>query len=813
MKLQLQGRLLSGFLSVALLLLLTGAIGIFLIDRVSTTTNTVLDDKKPLEDNAMRLLLSVERSISLAREYVLNFDAEEAEMLQEEIEEESINVETLVEFMEYSDSIQENLTQITALYQEFYQAKEDVIELHNQSIGYSFTLNGQQTDLKSFILQQRVALNDWLDALALAAKIKSTFKGDLDHENSDYMRWHRSYSSEDEALQKMLDQYAETQGKLFAFAKRINEVKGEQKLKQYEWGSFMLVGAAKKNLDAIVQYVVPVTDQLMQQEQSAVEQLNQSAEKIEASIYLLREVVAKEVAASRLSLTESEESAWSLLVATSVIGLIVAIVIALYIARSVVNPVQQLMSLMREVSEQGDFSHRIESPSEDEIGQMAVTLNALLDSLQAAIGEIGEVMAASAEGNFSRRVHSALKGDLDQLKHSINHSVEQTQGAIGRVNQVMGAVEAGSFDQRIQEQFGGELHQFRNTVNGALDSLEQMTKNLSQVMEAIVKGDFQYRMRGTGGSEIEQQVNRAMQSMEQVIGDVGQIMAYSAQGDLTHEVQGSYPGQLAALVRSINESLANQRQIVSKVRESSRAIQIGTTEIANGNESLSKRTTEQAASLEETAASMEEMASTISMNANHAHEANELAERAREEALEGSGVVSDAVEAMERISDSSGRISDIITMIDGIAFQTNLLALNAAVEAARAGEQGRGFAVVAGEVRTLAQRSAEAAKDISVLIEESGHRVEEGSQLVGRSGEMLETIQSSINKVYDIVNGIAAASQEQNQGVQQVNQAVAQLEAVNQQNSALVEEAAAASASMDEQADVLMGQVNQFRLE
>ncbi len=757
--------------------------------------------------------MSVERSISLARGYVLNLDSSQAEVLLEEIEEESVNVETLVEFMGYSDSIKENLEQVTTLYQQFYQVTEEVVELHDGLIDYNFLLNDQRMDLKSFILQQRVALNDWLDALALAAKINSTFKGDLDYENSDYMRWYRGYSSDDEALQKLLDQYAETQLKLYEFANKINEAEVGKKLSHYEWGSFLLVGSAKKNLDAIVKYVVPVMDQLTQQEQAAVEQLNQNAEEIERSIYSLREVIAQEVGASRQLLTESEERAWSLLVATSVIGLIVAIVIALYIARSVVNPVQQLMSLMREVSEQGDFSHRIEDPSKDEIGQMAVTLNALLDSLQAAIGEIGEVMSASAEGNFSRRVHSDLKGDLNQLKQSINNSVEQTQGAIARVNQVMEAVEAGSFDLRIEEQFGGELHQFRNTVNGALDSLERMTRNLSQVMEAIVEGDFQYRMSGTGGSEIELQVNRAMQSMEQVIDDVAKIMAYSAQGDLTHEIQGSYPGQLAALVRSINESLANQREIVSKVRDSARAIQVGTTEIAKGNDSLSQRTTEQAASLEETAASMEEMAGTISMNANNAHQANELAERARGEAVEGSAVVGDAVQAMERISDSSSRISDIISMIDGIAFQTNLLALNAAVEAARAGEQGRGFAVVAGEVRTLAQRSAEAAKDISVLIEESGQRVEEGSQLVGRSGEVLDTIQSSINKVYDIVNGIAAASQEQNQGVQQVNQSVSQLEAVNQQNSALVEEAAASSQSMDEQADVLMGQVNQFRLE
>ncbi|MBT4812348.1 MAG: methyl-accepting chemotaxis protein, partial [Gammaproteobacteria bacterium] len=169
--------------------------------------------------------------------------------------------------------------------------------------------------------------------------------------------------------------------------------------------------------------------------------------------------------------------------------------------------------------------------------------------------------------------------------------------------------------------------------------------------------------------------------------------------------------------------------------------------------------------------------------------------------------------AMERINESSSKISDIISLIDGIAFQTNLLALNAAVEAARAGEQGRGFAVVAGEVRTLAQRSAEAAKDITALIEDSAKRVDEGSELVSRSGQVLDDIQLSIKKVHDIVSDIASASQEQAQGVEQVNRAVTQLEAVNQENSALVEEAAASSQSMDQQADLLAQQVNQFHLD
>ncbi len=813
MKLQLRGRLLSGFLSVALLVLLTGGAGIFLIDQVSKTTAQVLDDKKPLEENAMRLVLSIERSIGLSRDYVLNFDYDHGDMLLEQIDAENINVFSLIEFMEYADSIAEELGQVKSLYEEFVEIKEELVEIHDERMLYSFTFDEKETDLKTFILQQRIALNDWLDALALAAKINSSFKGGLDVEQSDYIRWLSEFEAEDEALQKLLNEYAQTHRKLYELANKIEQAPGDKKLSHYEWGSFMLVGSAKKRLDAIVQHVLPVVDGLQAQERETVEQMNLSAEKIEKGIHLLREVIAKEVELSREHLSETETLAWSMLIAASIIGVVLAILIALYIARSVVNPVKALMGVMRSVSEEGDFTQRMENPPADEIGQMANTLNALLDSLQAAIGEIGEVMAASAEGNFSQRVHSPLNGDLDRLKRSINGSVERTQGAIHRVNSVMKAVGSGHFDQRIEEQFGGELHTFRNTVNGALDSLQQMTENLVQVMEAIVDGDFRYRMSGSEGSEIEQQVNRAMESMEQVIRDVAEVMGAMAQGDLTHDIRGNYPGQLAALVNAINESVSNQRDIVSQVRDSARAIQHGASEIATGNNSLAHRTTEQAASLEETAASMEQMSGTVKMNADNAQMASELAANAKGEAGVGGQVVNDAVVAMERINESSTKISDIITLIDGIAFQTNLLALNAAVEAARAGEQGRGFAVVAGEVRTLAQRSAEAAKDITLLIEESAKRVNEGSQLVSRSGDMLDTIQHSIKKVNDIVGEIASASQEQAQGVSQVNNAISKLEAVNQENSALVEEAAASSQSMDQQAVSLARQVDLFRLD
>jgi methyl-accepting chemotaxis protein len=255
---------------------------------------------------------------------------------------------------------------------------------------------------------------------------------------------------------------------------------------------------------------------------------------------------------------------------------------------------------------------------------------------------------------------------------------------------------------------------------------------------------------------------------------------------------------------------AKLSEIVGSVRTASEQVGSAAGQIAQGNDDLSQRTQEQASALEQTAASMEEMTSTVKQNADNARQAKQLAEGARAHAERGGQVVSEAVGAMQEINASSRQIADIIGVIDGIAFQTNLLALNAAVEAARAGEQGRGFAVVATEVRSLAQRSATAAKEIKELIGGSVEKVRAGSELVDASGSVLKDILESVKKVSDIVAEIAAASEEQAAGIEQVNNAVVQMDSTTQQNAALVEEAAAASKAMQMQAQELVAQISYF---
>jgi len=371
--------------------------------------------------------------------------------------------------------------------------------------------------------------------------------------------------------------------------------------------------------------------------------------------------------------------------------------------------------------------------------------------------------------------------------------------------------------------FGIDAGVWFNTITKKIGQLKQMENWLSEDLVSYVhKADVQARFEQIMfllialicgalalflGYFISRNISSSLGQTLSALKDIAE-----GEGDLTRRLNESGRDEIAQVAIAFNKFSGKIENMVAEIKHSANSIDISSNEIAKGNLDLSQRTEEQASSLEETASSMEEMTSTVKQNADNARQASQLALTTREGAEKGGSVLHQAVNAMAEISSSSKEIADIIGVIDEIAFQTNLLALNAAVEAARAGEQGRGFAVVASEVRTLAGRSADAAKEIKELINDSVHKVEMGSKLVDESGQTLEEIVSGVKKVTDIIAEIAASSQEQANGIEQVNSAVMQMDEMTQQNAALVEEASAASVSMTEQSQALSQMVAQFKV-
>ncbi|KAF1698132.1 methyl-accepting chemotaxis protein [Pseudoxanthomonas jiangsuensis] len=342
-------------------------------------------------------------------------------------------------------------------------------------------------------------------------------------------------------------------------------------------------------------------------------------------------------------------------------------------------------------------------------------------------------------------------------------------------------------------------------------------QEVARVVEAAAAGDLSGRIDTDGKQgfllQLAVQLNGLLDANAISLSEVSRLLTALSQGDLTTRMEGDFRGVFAQMRDDANATAAQLTSIVGRIQQASASINTGATEIASGNNDLSRRTEQQAANLEETAASMEELTSTVKQNADHARQANQLAVGAASVASQGGQVVGQVVTTMADIQASSRKIADIISVIDGIAFQTNILALNAAVEAARAGEQGRGFAVVATEVRSLAQRSATAAKEIKTLIEDSTSKVANGAQLADQAGKTMGEIVASVQRVTDIMAEISAASQEQAAGIEQVNQTIVQMDETTQQNAALVEEATAAARSMEEQASSLAQAIAVFRIE
>ena len=429
--------------------------------------------------------------------------------------------------------------------------------------------------------------------------------------------------------------------------------------------------------------------------------------------------------------------------------------------------------------------------------------------------EVTEVMRALGDGDFDVQIQQ-YPGKKAEINKNLDRLKGKLKGAVDSVKWVTNEHALGNIDMSLHAHlFKGGFSELATAVNAIVAGQLDLTEKALACVKAFGEGDFDAPLETFPGKKVF--VNEAIEQVRtnlKALNEDAQLLADAAHaGRVTVRADADrHQGDYRKIVNGMNETLEMIVGPIVTVQQSVETINTAAREIAQGNADLSRRTEDQAASLEKTAASMEELSSTVKQNADNAKQANQLASAASGVAVKGGVAVSAVVSTMAQINESAKKIEDIISVIDGIAFQTNILALNAAVEAARAGEQGRGFAVVAGEVRNLAQRSASAAKEIKELITNSVNKTAEGTKQVEMAGETMQEIVSSVKRVSDIIGEISAASQEQSAGIEQVNEAIMKMDDVTQQNTALVEEAAAAAESMMEQADELMNAISVFQL-
>ncbi|MFZ3018769.1 MAG: methyl-accepting chemotaxis protein [Gallionella sp.] len=505
-----------------------------------------------------------------------------------------------------------------------------------------------------------------------------------------------------------------------------------------------------------------------------------------------------------------------------IIILILSIVIGLFIfrvARAITVPLAEGLEVASKIAA-GDLSSRIVATSRDETGKLLEAMRTMQSNLSQIVDEIKNIVEdAAVHGRFDYKMKMEGKsGYTKELSELLNQLSDTVDGALKDTVRVATALADGDLSQKITKEYPGMFGQTKDGVNGTVESLTKIVGEIKAIVEdAAVRGSFGTKMDMTGKQgyvkELSELLNQLSDVTEAGISDVVRVANALAKGDLTQTIAKEYAGSFNDMKVGVNGTVTNLKLLIGDIKEATDTINTASKEIAAGNSDLSQRTEEQASSLEETASSMEELTSTVKQNAENAKQADQLAIGASDVAGKGGAVVHEVVDTMDSINESSRKIVDIISVIDGIAFQTNILALNAAVEAARAGEQGRGFAVVAGEVRNLAQRSAAAAKEIKTLIDNSVEKVDGGSKLVAQAGQTMEEIVTSIKRVTDIMSEITAASVEQSQGIEQVNQAITQMDEVTQQNAALVEEAAAAAESLEEQAQNLAVSVATFKVD
>ncbi|MDA5341225.1 methyl-accepting chemotaxis protein [Stenotrophomonas maltophilia] len=498
------------------------------------------------------------------------------------------------------------------------------------------------------------------------------------------------------------------------------------------------------------------------------------------------------------------------------VALLVGIAASVMIGRSLTGPLARAVNLAERLSK-GQLDQEFRLGGRDELTQLGEAMASVRQSVQAAIGAQLQMAEQHEAGAIRYRMDaSAFPGDFGRMVQATNSLVESHVQVQLLMAEVMQRYAIGDLSRDLPD-YPGEKGTLTRTLAAVKQSLMAINAQIDELARAARAGDFS--MRGDAAAfqfqfkAMVEHLNGMMASSQASIADVSDVLRAISHGDLTARMDGEYDGVFARMRDDANTTTAQLTGIVRGIQVAADSINNAAQELAAGNNDLSRRTEQQAANLEEAAASMEELTSTVRQNAELARQADSEAHAAGAAVRETEQAMAQMASVMGEIDQSSARISEISTVIDGIAFQTNILALNAAVEAARAGEQGRGFAVVASEVRTLAQRAGVAAKEIKELIEDAAAKVKSGLAVTVESEAAIARVAQASSRTTQLMSDIAAASKEQAAGIEQVNQVVVQMDQVTQRNAALVEEATAASRALEEQAHALTTSVSVFKVE
>jgi methyl-accepting chemotaxis protein len=538
------------------------------------------------------------------------------------------------------------------------------------------------------------------------------------------------------------------------------------------------------------------------------------SETIDALIKLQKEVAKQEY--------ETAQERYKLSLIVSVIFLVVGLLLSVFLSLTIIN---QLMAnvggepayvaeLVRQISN-GDLSAKVKLLPNDK-SSLLYSITRMREALNNAIISVNITMDEIAQGELDSRITGSFKGDYNKIKTGMNSSLDTIQATLNEVMHVTNAISNGDLKQKITGDYHGAFGKTKDSVNYTVDVLNKLVEEIESIVYSGADcGDFSVKMtmhdKVGYGKRLAELINQLFGTTEKSLTDVLRVAEALADGNLTQTIDADYVGTFAAVKFGMNSTVDHLKLLIGQIKKTTEVVAMASKEISAGNIDLSHRTEDQAASLQQTAASMEELSAAVKQNTDNAKRANGLAEGASTTAKKGVAVVDDVVKTMSTINESSHKIVDIITVIDDIAFQTNILALNAAVEAARAGDSGKGFAVVAIEVRNLAQRAANAAGEIKRLIDNSVEIIADGSKQVSQAGNTMEDILEAIYGVTTVMTEIATASIQQSAGIEQIHQAVIQMDSVTQQNAALVQQASTASESLKEQTYNLAFEMSHFK--